>query len=254
MEKTSGIYYYQNKINGKRYIGQACNIERRSREHEYHLVRGTDKCVALQRAVNKYGIENLEFGILEICTPEVMNDREVYWIDKYKSSSRDGYNISNGGKNGLIGHKPSSEVCAKISKSKLEKHWKMSEEQKIGISKLHKGKPKSEETKRRMSENHARYMLGRHHSNETVEKMKISHGGKNAWQLGKKSPNAASQYFGVYKLVQKGHLYWTAQIKFEGKRVYLGFSKGETESARLYDAYVIANNLPNPLNFPEEKK
>ena len=254
MRKTSGIYYYRNKINGKRYIGQAHNIERRLREHNYYLIKGTDKCAALQRAVNKYGIENFEVGILEACEPDKMNDREIYWIDLYKSSSRDGYNISNGGESGLFGYKRPPEFGKKVSASKKAMHLKMTDEQKKKISELHKGKPKSEETRRKMSENHSRYMLGRKHSEETLAKLRVAHGGKNAYQLGKKSPNAASKYFGVNKLLQKGHTYWAANVKAFGKRTYVGMSKIEEEAARLYDAYVTENNLPNPLNFPEEMK
>ena len=55
---NTGIYCFENKINGKRYIGQAHNIERRIYEHEFYLKRGVDKCIALQRAINKYGLEN----------------------------------------------------------------------------------------------------------------------------------------------------------------------------------------------------
>jgi hypothetical protein len=36
------------------------------------------------------------------------------------------------------------------------------------------------------------------------------------------------------------------------KKIHLGSFDTPEEAARMYDAYVIENNLPNPLNFPEE--
>ncbi len=251
----TGIYCFQNLINGKRYIGQANNVERRLYEHEYHLLRGTDKCLALQNAVNKYRIENFEVSILESCEPELLNEREVFYINQFQSNNRKyGYNLSSGGDSGLIGYSPSQETRDKISKAKLEKHWKMSDKQKQQISNFNLGKVVSEETKAKMSKNNYRYWLGKKMPPETIEKLSASHGGKNAWQLGKKSPNASSQYIGVGKIVSKGHTYWSVNIKVYGERTHIGMSKDEIEAARLYDAYVIENNLPNPLNFPGEKK
>lgn len=38
------------------------------------------------------------------------------------------------------------------------------------------------------------------------------------------------------------------------RKVYLGTYADPVDAARAYDAYVIENGLPNPLNFPEERK
>lgn len=96
-----GIYKITNKINGKLYIGFSNNIERRFREHKY---RGTqyeknpewDK--PLYRAMRKYGIENFSFEIIEECTIETADEREIYWINYYDSYNR-GYNATTGGSN-----------------------------------------------------------------------------------------------------------------------------------------------------------
>jgi group I intron endonuclease len=257
---TTGIYCFENLVNGKKYIGQAVNLERRLREHEYYLERGVDKCAALQRAVSKYGRESFAVYILEYCTVEELNDREIHYVSTLRTNSRDcGYNIASGGRSGLIGHKFPPEFGQKMSAIKKEaakNGWRLTEENKLKLWAASIGKIVSEETRRKISaglsgEKH--YMFGKKHTEVTKQKMSQSHSGEKAYQLGKKSPNSTSQYYGVFRLNQKGHVYWAAKVNHNGHRTYVGMSKDEIEAARMYDAYVIENNLPNPLNFPEEQ-
>lgn len=250
--RHSGIYCFENKINGKKYIGQAYNIERRLYEHEYHIAKGTDHSEVLQRAVNKYGIENFRSYVLEECKLEDMNEREIYWINYYQTNNSNyGYNLSRGGEKSLLGHKFPLEFGRKISAMKKGTH--LSEEHKNKISKAQKGKTKSKETRKKMSANHSRYWLGKKMPQETVERLKIAHGGKNAYQFGAKNKGSTSKYHGVHKNTQKGgRIYWIVQVHYCGKKHYAGCCKDELEAARMYDSYVIAHNLPNPLNFPNE--
>ena len=254
IRKNTGIYCFENLVNGKKYIGQAYNMERRLYEHDYHLARGRDKCVLLQRAVNKYGRENFGVYIIENCEPEQLNEREVFWISELKTNDkRYGYNASAGGENGLFGYKFPPEVGRKISMAK--KGMKLSEETKRKISLAQKGKVLSEETKRRISAGRSgekHYFWGKHYTDEEKEKLSLAHGGANAWQLGRKNPNASSKYFGIGRIISRGYVYWSANVSVYGKKIHIGASKDETEAARMYDAYVIEHNLPNPLNFPEE--
>jgi group I intron endonuclease len=251
---TSGIYCFENLINGKKYVGQAVDLERRLREHEYYLERGRDKCAALQRAVTKYGRENFTVYILEYCEADELNDREIHYVSEFKTNKREhGYNIASGGRSGLIGYKWPKWFGEKISQAK--KGWVMSDEQRKRISELHKGKVVSEETRQRISigiSGDKHYMFGKKHTEETKQKMSQSRGGKNGYQFGKKAPGSSSKYFGVGRVITRGHVYWSANVKVYGKRIHIGASKDEIEAARMYDAYVIENNLPNPLNFPEE--
>jgi group I intron endonuclease len=251
---NTGIYCIENTINGKKYIGQAYNIERRLYEHKYHLKRGTDHSGFLQRAVNKYGIGNFNFYVLETCETDQMNEREIYWISYYQTNNKDcGYNLSRGGEKSLLGYKFPPEFGRKISM--VKKGTKLSEETKRKISIAQKGKILSEETKRRISAGRSgekHYFWGKHYTEDEKKKLSLAHGGEKAWQLGKKNPNSASKYYGLSRVVTKGHVYWSANITVYGKRTYLGASKDEIEAAKIYDAYIIANSLPNPLNFPEE--
>jgi len=87
----SGIYTIINQVNGKFYIGSACNIKRRWAEHKRRLNRGVHKNKHLRNAWNKYGEENFKFKVLEpVENKEDLLDREQWWMDLLKPE----YNIS----------------------------------------------------------------------------------------------------------------------------------------------------------------
>lgn len=84
----------KNKKNGKIYIGQTNNFENRFRQHKQSFRRKDHKNKHFQRAWDKYGEENFEFSILEYCDLDVINEREFFWVNKFKSyDSSKGYNI-----------------------------------------------------------------------------------------------------------------------------------------------------------------
>lgn len=97
-----GIYSYVNKNNGKRYIGQSININRRKYMHEYNATHetSTEYNSQFHKALRKYGIENFDFEILEECSKEKLNEREKYWI-KYYNTFKNGYNATPGGEYGV---------------------------------------------------------------------------------------------------------------------------------------------------------
>ena len=92
-----GIYKITNKLNNKCYIGQSIDIENRWRQHIYEsktLRRGCQ----IHLAINKDGIDNFTFEVLEECLLDksILNEREKYWI-KYYNSFSGGYNMTPGG-------------------------------------------------------------------------------------------------------------------------------------------------------------
>ena len=88
-----GIYKITNKINGKSYVGQSTDIERRWREHHYRYWNNDN---VIYMAFRKYGIENFDFSIIEECSTQELNSREEYWINYY-DSYYNGYNETVGG-------------------------------------------------------------------------------------------------------------------------------------------------------------
>ena len=71
-----GIYKIENLVNGKIYIGQSINIERRWQGHRKGIKSRVDKEKPLYRAMNKYGIENFSFEVLEECEEEELDEKE----------------------------------------------------------------------------------------------------------------------------------------------------------------------------------
>lgn len=60
------IYYIQNQVNDKTYIGQTIQkIEQRFHTHRSRLRKGNHSNSYLQRSWDKYGKENFLFGVLE---------------------------------------------------------------------------------------------------------------------------------------------------------------------------------------------
>lgn len=96
-----GIYKITNLINHKIYIGQSTNIERRWKEHKYRTNKewkGNHEYYSiLSRAIQKYGIENFSFEIIEECSESELNQKEIYYIQYFNSQIPNGYNISAGG-------------------------------------------------------------------------------------------------------------------------------------------------------------
>ena len=93
MEKY--IYKITNKINGKCYIGQTTDYNRRFREHKSLGYDSKEKDKALYLAFKKYGIENFDFEVIEDKTVNY-NEREKYWIAYYNAYTN-GYNMTEGG-------------------------------------------------------------------------------------------------------------------------------------------------------------
>lgn len=93
MEKY--IYKITNKINGKSYIGQTTDYQRRFREHR-NKGYGEEPNKPLYNAFDKYGIDNFDFEVIEDLT-ENYNEREKYWIQYYNTLLPNGYNIEPGG-------------------------------------------------------------------------------------------------------------------------------------------------------------
>lgn len=97
------IYAYINKINGKMYIGQTINPEKRYNAHKsnYQNPNNQEYDSLIHRAFRKYGFENFEYKILakNIEDIEMLNKLEIFFIQNYNTQVPNGYNVESGGKN-----------------------------------------------------------------------------------------------------------------------------------------------------------
>ncbi len=123
------IYKTTNLVNGKIYIGKALEPK------QGYLGSG----IKLAGAIKKYGRNNFKKEILEECSIDNIDAREIYWIDIL--NARDdivGYNISIGGTGGDHYWKSLDDVSRekhreKISKSKTGAVIKYSETQRRNV-------------------------------------------------------------------------------------------------------------------------
>lgn len=97
--KVIGIYKITKISNGKSYIGQSNDIERRFKEHQ---TKGKTSRIPVDVAIEKYGVNAFTYEILEECSLDDLNEKEQYWIC-YFNTLNNGYNCSVGGNQQSIG-------------------------------------------------------------------------------------------------------------------------------------------------------
>lgn len=187
--RSSGIYQIRSKLNGKIYIGSAINIKNRWNGHLLAFKRNRNSRY-LQNHVNKYGIDDLQFSIIEFCAKKDLIEREQYYIDtmhpefnlsptagnslgvKFSEKTKKKISISQKGKvitleqrerisQTLKGNIPWNKgkktgMVSWNKNKKLPPSWnkgmKMSEEYRQKLSITHKGQIHTEEQKRKVSE------------------------------------------------------------------------------------------------------
>lgn len=135
---ASGVYCIRNKISGRVYVGSSLRLEHRRLTHFRLLRNGNHHCRHMQNSVNKHGIENFIFLVLEKCgSLEECRNRENHWIQQLRACDRRyGYNIR---PDAVI---PVHSEETKRLISKIQKGRKLTEEWKSAISAANKGKKK----------------------------------------------------------------------------------------------------------------
>lgn len=92
------IYVCVNMFDGRRYIGQTVQgFDKRKNDHIKDAENGST--FYFHRAIRKFGKENFIWSILEKNVKQIeLNDREKYYISKYKTNNpQNGYNMTDGG-------------------------------------------------------------------------------------------------------------------------------------------------------------
>lgn len=152
-----GIYKITSPIN-KIYIGQSVNIIKRF--NDYKILNNCKGQIKLYNSLVKYNPENHKFEIIEECSEEQLNEKEIYWGLKFDVLGLNGLNLKLGYANG----KCSEETKQKISRSNkgkisYRKNKNLSQQhisnlqgiKKPGVSDFRKGKKLSEITKQNIS-------------------------------------------------------------------------------------------------------
>jgi group I intron endonuclease len=159
--KKTGIYGIFNIKTGDFYIGSAITNKFYSRFYK-HLIKGIGSKYVFN-SVNKYGIENFAFVILEFFPEEVtkknnkeLMDLETKWIKTYSPS----YNILLEAGNSF-GYKHTEET-----KQKMKENY--SDERRNKVASINKNKPLSDHTKYLMRERALNM------SNETKKKISVT--------------------------------------------------------------------------------
>lgn len=165
-----GIYKITNP-EGKIYIGQSIDIDRRFREYKRIQKRSAGRKII--NSLKKYGVNKHIFEVVEECSIDQLHKREYYW-KQYYSSVENGLNCdyfdNSGGprseetkrriSEGVKGKKRSEITKQKLRKPKTEQHKQNISKSKQNIS---------EETKRKISESKLGKKWSKDHINNIIK-------------------------------------------------------------------------------------
>jgi hypothetical protein len=141
------------------YIGQSGSITARWKVHKSLLKNGKHYNKHLQSDYNKFGEQEFEFIVLELCGNETRDDRESHWVGFHKSNSEEkGYNKDSGGSVGRV----RNDSVRKIISAKAKKRGMPKETQEKGWA----------ATRLKAKESH--HFFGRKFSAEHVRKLSES--------------------------------------------------------------------------------
>lgn len=101
-----GIYKITSP-SGKIYIGQSTNLEKR--KDDYIKLR-CDKQPKLFNSLQKHGWGQHIFEIIEKCSLEQLNEREIYWGLYYNVLDKNGLNLRLGNANGLCSEETKNKI------------------------------------------------------------------------------------------------------------------------------------------------
>lgn len=210
MPSISGIYEIRNTINGNCYIGSAVNLEKRTKDHIYHLGKGNHANNHLQKAWNKYGKSSFIVSIIEYCDKEFLLSREQFYLEKMNPE----YNIAKNSSSPMLGVKHTDEARMKIRLAGIGRLF--SKETRDKISASQKGIPKKP------------------HTQEFKDKMRILFKGRAISDEQKKQ---ASEY-------RKGKCFMTDEgrkrisEKMKGNKFNVGYKHSDTAKKNMSFAHL----------------
>ena len=229
------IYIATNKLNNKSYIGQTINsLPRRITNHKNQSKNKNGK---FSNAIKKYGIDGFDWKILYKVSIDQLDLAEICAIYIY-NTYYGGYNSTPGGNNPMLDETIRNKYSERFSGKGNPMYGRIyTEEEKLHISKITTGIPKSEEmkekislaqmgnknsfygkthseeTKKEYSKNRTgdkHHLYGKHHTEETKIKLSQSHKGQPSPMKGRKH-NISS----IIKMSEssKGQVPWNKGLK-----------------------------------------
>ena len=173
------VYILKNKINKKCYVGQT------TRPFETRLKQHYQKDSIINKAIQKYKIENFDKILFEDIPEDQLDFLERKYIVEYNSLAPNGYNLESGGH---AGKHLSEETKNKLSESLKGKH--------TGEENSFYGRHHTEESNEKNRIAHIgkpSSFKDRHHSDETKLKMSLAKKGKTTWMKGKTHTEEAKE-------------------------------------------------------------
>lgn len=121
------IYCHENKINGKKYIGQSCQVP----EKRWNSGYGYMNCPRFYSTIQHYGWDNFTHIILEEnLSSQEANEREKYYINLYNTlNSENGYNLVEGGNS--LSEYWKKEDNRKLQSKKRKEYFQLNPDKKI---------------------------------------------------------------------------------------------------------------------------
>lgn len=161
---SPGVYIIVNNINNKFYLGCSNNIRKRKNLHWHKLRKNSHRNTYLQRAVNKYGIDNFSFVVIQETTKNLIYGVEHYWANLLDIPDRTKcYNINS--------FNPFSKVGC--SKESIEKR----------VATFHKNaKKRGYYWTKEQIESGRKNRTGHRHTKEAIEKIRKSSIGRKQSQ------------------------------------------------------------------------
>lgn len=150
--KNGFIYGLRCPLSGEiRYVGQTLStLKKRLKGHKFDRRHNPHKVNWIKNLEKLELLDLLKIEILEECTEEQLNEKEKFWIQKFKDDGNKLVNLTDGGD---TNYRVDADAI-KRSSEKIKGMFigrKLSDETKKKISKKHKGKKLSEEHKKSIS-------------------------------------------------------------------------------------------------------
>jgi predicted GIY-YIG superfamily endonuclease len=235
------IYKLENLIDGKVYVGQTTNFKRRRNDH-ISLMRKGHRNRWIKDAVDKYGYENFDVFILEECPEELLDEKEIYWVNKLKSYDRNyGYNNSMGGKNHVVVSEQTKKLMSKALRGEKSRTATIKESTANLIVQLLMAGGSIHGIAKQLGISH-----------KIVESIRSKRKWKHLTVNVVFPEKRSSKYKWVSKVPDTNNLY-RALVRVDGKKLYDKCWDNEYDAAVAREIFIRENHIENTYhNFPDD--